>query len=428
MNRSLRLAATFSLGAWLAATAAVTAQHTEPGDGEQRSHTQRMHMRMPDTTTFTVTAEDGVPEIPFRLINNHLILSILVNASGPVDAVLDTGMPTPGLALYEGPRTRDVELDFDPSMQVQVAGAGGSGGRLNARMATGATLELEGLIIRDVRVIALPEMDDFGGYHNAIIGYSLFERFVVELDYDRRIMRLHEPASFEPPSAAHVLPLIMRNRLPFVSVLVTPRDGEAYDAEVVVDLGASHAISLNTDSSEAISIPEESLDAVLGHGLSGPVEGKVGRLAALELAGARLADVLASFPIGEHQHPRGMDSRQGNLGSDVLRRFTTIFDYSRERMILVPNRSFSEPFEWDHSGLKLGAGRALEVVSIVAGSPAEKAGIQVGDVLTHVDGSRVGAADYGTIRDVLTGDGEVDLTFERSGKAYQKTIKLRRMI
>jgi C-terminal processing protease CtpA/Prc len=123
-----------------------------------------------------------------------------------------------------------------------------------------------------------------------------------------------------------------------------------------------------------------------------------------------------------------MDSRSGNLGSDILRRFKTVFDYSRAQMILVPNSAFSEPFDWDRSGLRLGLGKALSVNSILAGSPAETAGVMEGDLLLRLDGKSVSAADYGTVKDALMGSGEVRLTLQRGDEILEKTVTLRRLI
>ena len=123
-----------------------------------------------------------------------------------------------------------------------------------------------------------------------------------------------------------------------------------------------------------------------------------------------------------------MDSRAGNLGSDVPRWFKTTFDYSRERIILVPNESFAEPFEFDWSGLKLGAGRKLEIVSVIPGSPAEESGVLIGDVVTHVDGKAVTAADYGAVRAALIGPGEVTLRLARCEETLERKVVLRRLI
>lgn len=381
-----------------------------------------------DSTRLTVTAENGVTELPFKLINNHVILPVSVNGSPTFNVLLDTGMPGPGLALYGGPRAEALDLGFDPAIQVQIRGAGGQGERLVARVAMEESLALAGVAIDKARVLLLPALPEFGGYHDGIIGYSLFERFVVELDYDERRVRLHDPRSYETPHDAHVLPLTLRGKVPHVTLWVTPRGRKAFEARVVVDLGAAHAISLNTDSADDVVIPEEALTTTLGHGLSGPVKGEVGRIAALELGGARLRNVLASFPVSGHQNPRGDTSLTGNLGNEVLRRFNTTFDYAGGRLILQPNESFGQPFTFDRSGIVLGLGSELKVVDIIVGSPAEVSGIQIEDVVTHVDGEAVAGKDLGDVREVLKATGKVQLSLRRGKKTFQKTLTLRRLI
>jgi len=341
--------------------------------------------------------------------------------------VLDTGMPAPGLALYGGPRVDALDLDIDPEMRAQVGGAGGDGKRQTAQIATGASFDLPGVAIDETQVIVLPAFH-FNVYHDGIMGYSLFKRFVVELDYDASVMRLHDPESYQAPEAARVLPFTLRGNKPFVTVQVTPTGGGPYDAKVVVDLGASHAISLNTDESEQIVLPENSITTVLGRGLSGEIEGEVGRIAELGLDGAVLKNVLASFPVSDHQNPSGMNSSAGNLGSEVLRRFTTIFDYSRERMLLIPNGSFSEPFLFDRAGVRFDHDQTLQVQQVLPGSPAEKAGIEVGDVVTHLDGEALSGKDVYDLRKALRGDGEVTLALRRGDQAFEKRLTLRQLI
>lgn len=381
-----------------------------------------------DPTTFTVTAESGVPEIPFKLVNNHLILPISVNGSEPLDVVLDTGMPSGGLALFGGAEIESLGLDIDPSIQAQVGGAGGHGKRMSARMAMSESLSVAGLEMDGVRVIVMPEMPDFTGYHHGIIGYSLFGNYVVEIDYDQRVVRLHAPDTYDAPAEAHIVPLTLRNRLPYATVEITAEGGEPFETEVVVDLGASHAISLNTEASDKISIPGNALSAILGHGLSGPLEGQVGRIASLGLGGAQLSQVVATFPVSDHQNPRGIDSLGGNLGSDVLRRFNTTFDYQRSRMILEPNRSFEEPFRFDRSGMRLRSGKEIKVEYVIAGTPAAELGIEVGDQLTHIDGKAIAAGDYGDVRETLMGSGTVRLTLRRGETTLEKTLTLRPLI
>ena len=378
-----------------------------------------------DATAVTVTAEGGVVEIPFRLVNNHLILPVRVNGSEELSVVLDTGMPATGLALHTTERTKGVELDVDPSFAAQVGGAGGSGKRLSAQIAMSELVELPGLELEGTRVILMPEMDGFARYHDGIIGYSLLRDFVVEIDYEANLLRLHEPGSYEAPETAVALPITLRGNIPYTRLGLRLQGGEKIEAQVVVDLGASHAISLNTDAAEQIFLPDNRVETAVGRGLSGVLLGHFGRVAELNLGGAVLRDVVASFPGSEHQNPRGIDSLHGNLGSDVLKRFRVVFDYPGGRMLLTPNSTFGEPFRFDRSGLGLSLMGELRVEQVYANSPAAVAGVQVDDLLTHIDGSPVEARELHKIRERLRGDGEVRLSFLRDGETFERTLTLR---
>jgi C-terminal processing protease CtpA/Prc len=98
------------------------------------------------------------------------------------------------------------------------------------------------------------------------------------------------------------------------------------------------------------------------------------------------------------------------------------------RLTLLEYAPFDESFEWDLSGLRLAAGRILEVEGVVKGSPGEEVRVRVGDVLVRIDGMSLSPEDLGEVRKRLMGDGEVILTFERNGETLEKTLSLRRLI
>jgi membrane-associated protease RseP (regulator of RpoE activity) len=122
--------------------------------------------------------------------------------------------------------------------------------------------------------------------------------------------------------------------------------------------------------------------------MSGVMTGQVGRIAGLELGGFRLPGVVATFPDSAFENPRGLDSRDGNLGSGFLGRFNITFDFPGSRMFLAKNRRFADPFEWDMSGVRFDLDEAgvLAATEVQVGSPAATGGIVPGDVLLAVDG------------------------------------------
>ena len=126
-----------------------------------------------------------------------------------------------------------------------------------------------------------------------------------------------------------------------------------------------------------------------------------------------------------------MDSRNGNLGDGVLKHFDVTFNYALKNMLLIPNREFEAPFEWDMSGMRLEPmdDTALRIESIVVGSPAELAGLEKDDVVTHVNGRAVSAKEMFEIRKLMKRDGAVlEIEATRAGEPIEVKLELRRLV
>jgi C-terminal processing protease CtpA/Prc len=102
----------------------------------------------------------------------------------------------------------------------------------------------------------------------------------------------------------------------------------------------------------------------------------------------------------------------GVIGAEILRRFKVVFDYSRQQMILEPNRHFSEPYEYDMAGILLVVeGAGFRVKQVLEDSPATAAGLREGDLITAVNG-----------RADLTLE-ELRQMFMRKGRSYRLSLK-----
>ena len=399
----------------------------------QERRVVRHAMGGPPEVVLRFELPDGVQEVSvaFRRLNNHILLPVMVNGKGPFDVVLDTGMPVEDLALYESPEVEAIGLAYLDNVQVAVAGAGGKGeGRL-ARMAEGVSYSIGDLKVFDGRAIVIPAPKALAVYHHGIIGAALFQHFSVSIDNDLLQITLRRPEAYRPPAGATVLPMTLERGMPFVQARVRTGEAPAVAASLVVDLGASHAVSLNARTGSGIALPEPNIQASIGHGMSGDLSGRIARVQELDLGGQVLRNVIATFPDDEHHSPRGMDSRDGNLGNGILSRFNVTFDYPRKRMVLVPARRLLEPFEWDMTGLQAEPGEdgKVRVRRVVPGSPADQAGIRQDDVLTRLDGVEVTGSTLYELRDRLRQDGAaIPLVISRNGDAREISLTLRRLI
>jgi hypothetical protein len=277
----------------------------------------------------------------------------------------------------------------------------------------------------------VPRVAFLSAIHDGIIGMAVFANFVTTVDYDRSEITLTDPNRYAAPATAATVPLEMKGPVAYVDAALVKSDGTTAPVRLILDCGASHAISLNATSSKAIVVPAGAVRTRIGRGLSGEVRGQVGRIPGLELGGIRLTDVVATFPDEEHENPRGLDSRNGNLGSGLLGKFNVTYDYPHKKMYLVKNQRFAEPFEWDMSGLVLepGTGDTITIARVLEGSPAAAAGIAEGDRLLAIGGRPLANRNVPDTRAWLSKDGEeIEVRFVHAGTPRSEKLKLKRMI
>ena len=123
----------------------------------------------------------------------------------------------------------------------------------------------------------------------------------------------------------------------------------------------------------------------------------------------------------------------GAIGANFLRRFTVIFDFPHQRVILEPNLQFNHSLDEDMSGLSViaqGANlKTFEVVRVQPGTPAADAGIQPGDVIAAIDDEAAADLTLSAVRDLFRQIGhEYKLLIDRKGQSLTVSIKMHRVI
>jgi hypothetical protein len=385
---------------------------------------------------YRILEPSGKAEVPFRMLNEHILIPVRVNGSEPFRLVLDTGMPWPGIVLHPSPRTDALDLTDPDGVQQSEAGEGVP----SQRVGSGVTLGFPGVELTDqtVTIQSLPSC--VGAEEGApiidsevegVIGTSIFGNFVVTIDHDRDVITLVEPERFSHVGWGHEIPFTMGPmNVPQVTCEVEQRPGQRVPLNVAVDTGATYALSLTLGTNDRIHLPEGARDWVRGYSAWGPVTGSLGRISALHIGDLELRDVLVTFfNAGDQGVPPCGEN--GILGNEALSRFNVTFDYARKRMILEPNRRSSEPFEIDMCGIlyEKTEGGALRVRGVLPDSPASEAGLREGDVLTNVNGRP--PADYSPdeLSKLLRTEGaEVRIRFTRDREELSATLRLRRLV
>ena len=331
-------------------------------------------------------------EIPFDLVNGHVFVRASVNGL-PADLIVDTGSSISTLSEEFAARSGVKTLDG-------LASAAGAA-RVPVRLATVPGISLPGIELGEV-IVALIGTEAVsraaGRPVDGTVGFELFHRYAVEIDYVRQRLLAHEPGTFSPTGAVD-LPVDTRARIPLLDATIETRPGKSVPARLVVDLGSS-ALSLRL----ARSFVEKHRDAFaglqgvvapIGAGVGGRLMGEVVRLHALHLGDLSVGAPTAGL-ARERKGALEVGLFDGSIGAPVLAPWFAA-DYSGRRIFL--SREAARNARYDASGLTLTSDAGAVTVDFVAvPSPAAEAGLQPGDVIEKLDGREVTARDLHALR------------------------------
>lgn len=387
-------------------------------------------MPFADATRYELPADAQRASIPCRVSTNQVTIDCAVNETQDVRLVLDSGMPVPGVLLFESPRVDGAGLDVTDG-EVLVGGAGDADKSETARIASAARIVMGELTMHGVPVLLLARPKGFPENVDGIIGGALFFRFAVRLDMDAATLQVIEPKTFNPPEGASVLPVRRAGGFVFARAGIAIDDREPVDAELVVDLGANNALSIYAHNSADLALPARTIETVTGRGLLSPIRGRIGRVRRVRLGEFTVNDVVTTFPNEDHAQSGDPNETDGILGAGLLSRFVVTFDHASQRLVLERGAKFDEPFEYDMSGLALdwAYGRERAILAVVEGSAAARAGIAVGDVIEAIDGTPIGDVAESALRQMLRVDGaRVILRVRRGDTARDAELVLERQI
>lgn len=372
--------------------------------------------------------------ISFSLVKNLIIVPLYLNNQGPFHFILDTGV---GPMIITDPTLMD-SIGLKVSRSIKISGLG-KGAEMDAFVSNDVSARIGRAYIDNIPT-AILKTDIFGlsNYLGTkiygLLGYHFFNSFVVEIRYSGKRLLFRYPQSKGKIKGERISIDIIGSK-PYVNLSIESPDYGKIDIKALVDNGASHAISLERLKGKPFPVPASSIQANLGVGMSGPIDGSIGRLSALNIGGFTLRNVLASYPRYDDVAAKVLlKDRNGNLGADILSRFNVVFDYHDNSMYLRKNSHFNRPFEHDMSGMELylqeDKTKHYFVSRIEPGSPAEIAGIMVDDEIVTINFMPAASFKLNEINNLFkSADGKtIVLSIYRNNELMVKVFKLKQRI
>ena len=313
-------------------------------------------------STFCLNAQQGFSllkgkkkdRINFELVNNLVVIPVEVNGT-KLSFLLDTGVnATIIFSLSEND-----SLEVKDTTPIKLRGLG-EGDAIDGLKSIGNEVRIGDAIdfnhtlyfIFDESLNFSPRM---GIPIHGILGYDFFKKFVVQTNYVSKTLKFYDPDFYSPKKCrkCETFNLVFNKNKAFIKVEANI-ENEKEDLLLLVDTGSSDALWLFNEYNILTEEPKNYFDDFLGLGLSGNIYGKRSRIDKVKLGNFNFKEITVAFPDSiSLQNARKFKKRDGSLGGNFFKRFTTIINFTNKKLTLKKNSNFSDPFYYNMSGLTL---------------------------------------------------------------------------
>lgn len=368
-------------------------------------------------------------KVKFQLIDNLIIIPVEINGVS-LSFIVDSGVSRP--ILFNIVNTSDsLKLKNVESIYLRGLGDGGSIEALKStknlfKIGSAINVNQDVFIITDESINFTSRL---GIPVHGIIGYDIFKNFIVEINYGSKYIRFNNPKTFTYKNCkkCETLPLILFNDKPFIDAIVEVNK-KSIPVKLLMDSGGSDALWLFENDSLGL-VPENNNYFIdfFGRGLSGSVYGKKSKVSKFSINDFHLQNVNVAYPDSAAiSFAKKYKERSGSMGGELLRRFNIILDYKNAKVTFKRNNHFKDPFEYNMSGIiieqdgvrivketndrsqyklkqpqeslsrlkvvedyKFLLKPAFRIVELRPKSPAERAGLKLGDIILSVNNKNV---------------------------------------
>lgn len=410
--------------------------------------------------------------IPFKLINNLIFIPLKVNGE-ELTFLLDTGVEQTLLFSLDD---KD-EIKLFEVEKLKLKGLG-SMEAIDSYKSSKNKLEINDFVDFNHEIyIVLDQEFNFSSQVgipvNGIIGNNFFKKHIVEINYDRKKISIynHNYKKINDRLKRRFVKdsISIEEKKPYY-ISTIEQDEQKIPSKLLVDTGNSDAIWIFTNKTDKIKLPIKNISDYLGRGFSGSVYGRRARLSSFDFGKKTFKNPLVTFPDSTSvKSVNFVPDRIGSVGSEVISRFTIVFDYSNGAIYTKPNSKINLPFHFNMSGIEVEhaglewvkqvvderANQGIKVytnatdeklqdnlkihfelkpifkiASVRVDSEAEKAGLKVGDRILKINRHESHGYTIEMINELLKSEeGKlIEIEVERNGKNFNFKFQLKNII
>jgi hypothetical protein len=388
--------------------------------------------------TFEAFASESpkiLARIPFEMVGTYTVLKVRINDNPPLNLLLDSGIGTTLITEL----TAGDSVVFDRTIKTVLKGLG-TGTDMQAWVSDSNTLRIGRYKLRNQTVMIL-EADIFnlskhtGSKMNGILGADFFENQIVRVDYTRKCIYLYASDGFVPPKGFVPLPISMEGYKMFMEVPIQDANGRIRTVRMLIDTGAELTAWFRSYGLDPVPVPSRKIRGYIGRGLSGDIEGSLGKLHKIWIADFPLTDPVVAFPDSISISGTSINAqREGTVGSQLLSRFDLIFDQEGNKLYVKPNYMYTKPFPYNMAGIEVVQDNETfqlpEVLNVWENSPGQEAGVKAGDFILEINGINGFKITINEIKNIFESRSKsnVQLILLRDGKTIHVKLKLKNVL
>lgn len=241
----------------------------------------------------------------------------------------------------------------------------------------------ETLIVQD-----LSKFQDYGLNIDGIIGATLFNKYILDVDIDKNVIHCM-PVDFTLKTDGYKkIELEKKYGLTFINIEIEIANGQKFTGKVFFDSGALGATLLLNSNFNSMNKIESQLGKIYTstqEDINTKISVKEAAIKSLKISDYSFQEL----PIRLLTGTGGVidfDGFMGILGSDIIYRYNFILDVKSNALYLKPNSRFAEEFVYPTTGFEMIIKNNLLIVSKVdEKSDAYKKGIRKGSEIVSVN-------------------------------------------
>ena len=309
-----------------------------------------------------------------------LIFPMKINGQGPYRTVFDTGavnVISENFARQLGLTIDEKTIDF-----------GAIGGRVKARTVAIDTVTIGDLTLTHQTFYVLNIPSD-AGTPQMLVGWELMQMFAVRMDSRRNELTFFEGDNFRYQGKGEAVPIILH----------TNGNGIDVDASIdgikgrfLVDSGNQAGTFLGSafvERNQLVQKLHARYRGYNGRGFGGdsPPAWYV-RLHSFQIGRLKIKGPVSRLQTANESLNGTL---AGNIGQDILNRFTVTVDCRHAVMYLEKTPSWNKPASFNRTGMLVDYNHdSDEIKTVFAGSPADAMGLRQGDRILTINGAKPG--------------------------------------